>query len=174
MRSGAELTMVVTMDADRVQKLFVQKLQEKFNLNLLGLKKAFSNYDLNKDGLLDVPEIQKCICQFLSGVSEDSIASLVKLYDTNGDGKISYEEFLSVLRNPKLLKEMRENALPEPPNFEADGEINSIASESQALSNKRILFQLLQSWCAPRVVQGLRHNQYLIDNHPYSALTTTP
>ena len=99
----------------QTQKLFVQKITERFNLNLLGLKKAFSNYDKDQNGLLDLEEVKKCMAQFLTSISEDSVANLVDLYDTNGDGMISYEEFLTVLRNPKMLNELHESAMEKLP-----------------------------------------------------------
>ena len=39
--------------------------------------------------------------QFLNGVSEKQILALVDRYDRNGDGNISYEEFLQMIRNHK-------------------------------------------------------------------------
>lgn len=97
---------MATLGVERTQKLFVEKLTSKYSLNLLGLKKAFSNFDKDQNGLLDLEEINNCISQFLAGISPESVKKLVGLYDSNGDGKISYEEFLAVLRNPKALREM--------------------------------------------------------------------
>ena len=46
------------------------------------------------------------IQQFLNGVSQEQILALVDRYDVNGDGKISYEEFLQFVRahKPPIVK----------------------------------------------------------------------
>lgn len=95
----------------KLQKLLIQKLSEKYSLNLRDLKRAFSNFDKDQNGLLDLSEVEKGIQQYLTGVSIEAISELVALYDVNGDGSISYDEFLSILRNPKEIGEREQLAL---------------------------------------------------------------
>ena len=44
------------------------------------------------------------IQQFLNGVSQVQLEKLLQKYDINGDGKISYEEFISFLLHPSPIK----------------------------------------------------------------------
>lgn len=44
-------------------------------------------------------KLQKGIQQFLNGVSPHQISELIERYDINGDGKISFEEFLDLMRS---------------------------------------------------------------------------
>jgi len=78
-----------------------------------GLKSAFALYDTDGNGLLDLDEMQKGIGMILNGVQDEDVRALVNAYDLNGDGKLSYEEFLSILQNPRLLEEASRNA-PKP------------------------------------------------------------
>ena len=93
------------MDPMKLQKLFTQKLTERFSLNLRDVKKAFGSIDTDNNGLLSIDELGKCLALYLNGVPQKSIQGLVELYDTNGDGMISYEEFINIMRNPKALQE---------------------------------------------------------------------
>jgi Ca2+-binding EF-hand superfamily protein len=95
----------------KLQKLLIQKLSEKYSLNLRDLKKAFSNFDKDQNGLLDLTEVERGIQQYLAGVSSEAISELVALYDVNGDGSISYDEFLAILRNPKEIEEREQLAM---------------------------------------------------------------
>lgn len=80
-----------------LETLFLEKLQEKYKLNIRDIKRAFSRFDLDNNGLLDLNEMTKGIQMFLNGVKESQVEELVSRYDANGDGKISYEEFLHFL-----------------------------------------------------------------------------
>jgi hypothetical protein len=80
-----------------LETLFSEKLQEKYKLNIRDLKKAFARFDKDNNGLLDLKEMTDGIKLFLNGVQESQVKQLVSKYDVNGDGKISYEEFLQLI-----------------------------------------------------------------------------
>ncbi len=92
----------------QLQKMLVLKMQEKYPMNIRGLKAAFSVYDLDGNGLLDLQEMQKGIGMFLNGVKEEDVKSLVEAYDVNGDGKLSYEELLGLLQNSRWLEKVNQ------------------------------------------------------------------
>jgi hypothetical protein len=48
-------------------------------------------------------ELQAIIKYYLNGVSDTDIEGLMALYDTSGDGKVSYAEFLHAVTNPSYL-----------------------------------------------------------------------
>jgi calmodulin len=59
------------------------------------LRKAFDVIDVNKDGYIGGPELQGLLGQLLgANASAEEVEGLIKLADTNGDGRIDFEEFL--------------------------------------------------------------------------------
>lgn len=87
-----------------LETLFIEKLQEKYKLNMRDLKRAFSRFDKDNNGLLDLHELVDGFKLFLNGVRESQIAELVSKYDMNGDGKISFEEFLHFLTSRTAIQ----------------------------------------------------------------------
>ena len=47
------------LGTDELEHLFINKLQQKYKLNERDLKKAFSRFDNNNNGLLDLEELTK-------------------------------------------------------------------------------------------------------------------
>jgi len=99
---------------DRLQALFKDKLQERFKLNIRDLKKAFGKFDKDNNGLLDLSEVSVAIRSFLNGVPDKAIEDLVAFYDTSGDGKISYDEFLAILLSKESLTKQQASPRPTP------------------------------------------------------------
>lgn len=61
------------------------------------IKKMFRGLDQNNDGFLTIAEVTHFCHWFLPGdkVVNTDIPDLVKSLDTNGDGKINYQEFVN-------------------------------------------------------------------------------
>lgn len=88
----------------KYQKLLVEKFRTKLlvrgNRGLIGLKKTFKMMDTNQSDTLDQYEFTQAIQTHGLDINAGDIAGLFKSFDKNGDGEISYEEFISAVMGP--------------------------------------------------------------------------
>lgn len=61
---------------------------------ILGLKRIFKIMDDDNSGYLDVQEFNKALKDYRVSVTRDESRKLFQIFDMNGDGNISYDEFL--------------------------------------------------------------------------------
>ena len=58
------------------------------------LRKKFDELDLNNDGYLSSEELKLAMEQIGFEMDKDALEIMMKMADTNGDGKIDYKEFV--------------------------------------------------------------------------------
>ena len=64
------------------------------------LKSLFSNLDRNNNGLISVHEIRYIVTHSKeNNISQNDIEIIMKEADTDGDGLISFEEFMTIMKN---------------------------------------------------------------------------
>ena len=63
------------------------------------LKKLFSTLDRNQNNLISIHEIRYIVTHSGKNISEKDIETIMKEADTDGDGYISFEEFLTIMKN---------------------------------------------------------------------------
>lgn len=67
-------------------------VEERNNL----LKSAFDSWDTDSSGFLDEKEVKEVLFSYSPGIaSPDALSDAMKKMDTNGDGRISFEEFVA-------------------------------------------------------------------------------
>jgi len=74
-------------------------LKNKIAASFKSLQKAFLHYDPDHNGQIDLEELRKAAAHAGVNLSEMEAARLMKLYDADGNGSISAEEFISRLGN---------------------------------------------------------------------------
>ena len=57
------------------------------------LKKAFAVLDENKDGVISKDELSKLLGGLGEDVTDDVVTEMMNLADTDGDGKVNFDEF---------------------------------------------------------------------------------
>lgn len=77
-------------------------------LRLKRLRAAFDQKDTDGSGYLDHDEIAAALSQTGVIASEDALKNLVETMDTNGDGKIDFEEFVAYSELATEMQEQRE------------------------------------------------------------------
>ncbi|KAK8479483.1 hypothetical protein V6N13_021088 [Hibiscus sabdariffa] len=69
--------------------------------SLAELKEAFDVFDVNKDGSIDAPELQRifCLLGLKEGFKIENCSKMIKNFDVNGDGRIDFQEFVKLMEN---------------------------------------------------------------------------
>jgi len=62
------------------------------------LLQAFKQFDKDGNGFIDASELKKTMRELGQNLTDDEIESMMKEADTNGDGKIDYQEFLKMMK----------------------------------------------------------------------------
>ena len=62
------------------------------------MHRAFSDLDLDKDGFITENEFESMLRYHGLPVSSADLKSLMERYDKNGDGRVSYGEFVQEVR----------------------------------------------------------------------------
>jgi calmodulin len=63
------------------------------------LKSLFSSLDRNNNGLISIHEIRYIVTHSNENISQNDIEIIMKEADTDGDGLISFEEFMTIMKN---------------------------------------------------------------------------
>lgn len=61
------------------------------------LKKAFAFFDQNNNGYIEIEELREALSDEL-GTSEEVVDAIIRDVDTDKDGRISYEEFVTMMK----------------------------------------------------------------------------
>ena len=72
------------------------------------IKEAFNFFDKDKDGSIDVNELNNVMKSLGKNPTDNEMQSLIKGVDSDGDGMINYEEFQNM-----MAKSMRNTNLKE-------------------------------------------------------------
>jgi len=86
---------------------FKLAIQQRGGVGIRSLKRIFQQMDFDGSRSLDAQEFEQALAAFGIFPKKVELQALMKYYDVNGDGRISYEEFLSGLKEE--LSERRLN-----------------------------------------------------------------
>mgnify|MGYP000247621966 CR=1 FL=1 len=64
----------------------------------MGIQKKFKIADDNHSHTLDINEFKKAMHDFRMGLTEDQVKAAWDVFDRDGSGEISYDEFLRSIR----------------------------------------------------------------------------
>jgi Ca2+-binding EF-hand superfamily protein len=73
---------------------FRERMRQRGARGILGLQRIFKIMDDDRSGYLDRNEFSKALKDYRVQVSQDEGNKLFSIFDINGDGNISYDEFL--------------------------------------------------------------------------------
>ncbi|CAD6207231.1 unnamed protein product [Miscanthus lutarioriparius] len=62
------------------------------------IEKAFTYFDRNKSGYIEIEELREALSDELEGNDEDIIDGIIRDVDIDKDGKISYDEFAAMMK----------------------------------------------------------------------------
>ena len=75
-------------------------------------KEAFDLFDLDKNGLISAYEIRKIMKDLGNKLSESEANEIITKFDRNGDGLISFEEFVTMIHTHNFsVEESNEDAV---------------------------------------------------------------
>lgn len=63
------------------------------------MRHAFRIFDMDGNGFIDAKELKVTMCNLGENLSDRDVKRMMKLADKNSDGKIDYEEFISMMYN---------------------------------------------------------------------------
>jgi len=94
---------------EELVRVFQENVFKRGGNSIFKIGKHFNLYDKNKSRALDMDEFRKICKEYGSGLSPSEVEILFNSFDYEGQGTISYEEFLRIIRGP--MNDRRKNAV---------------------------------------------------------------
>ncbi len=63
------------------------------------LKAAFNYFDLDGNGFISPLELKQVLAKFGADYTDDEVEDIIREGDQDGDGRISYQEFLDIMQS---------------------------------------------------------------------------
>ena len=73
-------------------------IDESFYRKQVYLDEAFKRFDYDQDHYISYDDIHQTFCRFGISLTKKDIHDMIKDFDENNDGKISYEEFMKIMK----------------------------------------------------------------------------
>ena len=61
---------------------------------------AFKKFDLNNSGYISVLELKEILAKIGQNYSEQQIAAMISMVDTDNDGRLNFQEFVRLMKMP--------------------------------------------------------------------------
>eukprot|EP00744_Colponema_vietnamica_P002416 GILI01003795.1.p1 GENE.GILI01003795.1~~GILI01003795.1.p1 ORF type:complete len:753 (+),score=167.08 GILI01003795.1:119-2377(+) len=90
----------VTAKADRSLDEIVAQLRNKLHDKRVLIRKTFRDYDRDHNGLISMGELRAILHQFGFELSDSELLVLMRKYDSDGNGTITYTEFCNEVLEP--------------------------------------------------------------------------
>ena len=83
---------------DEIKQKVIELCRKRSANGLRGLRVMFKAMDRNRNGTLSPVEFKYAMRDYGLNISEIEVTQIVKHFDTNGDGMLSFDEFLRAIR----------------------------------------------------------------------------
>merc|ERR1712087_530182 len=90
------------IDFPEFLKLMATKLQDADSIE--EMKEAFMVFDRDKSGAVSASELKHVMCNLGEQVTNEEVEDMIREADADGDGELSFEDFLQFLQSKGLSK----------------------------------------------------------------------
>ena len=87
---------------DDVSWCWLDKIKAELDNVIFYYREAFKVFDSDGNGFINAVELRQVMLNLGEKLTEEEVEMMIKEADTNGDGLVNYEEFISMM-NAKWL-----------------------------------------------------------------------
>lgn len=118
------------MDSSLVDAEPASPLVNRFNSeNVSVMKEAFDMFDKDGDGYIDSGELGDVLAQLGKEPSEKALREMIHRVDSDDNGKISFDEFITLMARRKKAEEAQKELIATFQIFDSDGDGEITADE---------------------------------------------
>eukprot|EP01028_Stygiella_incarcerata_P013707 TRINITY_DN832_c0_g1_i4.p1 TRINITY_DN832_c0_g1~~TRINITY_DN832_c0_g1_i4.p1 ORF type:complete len:435 (-),score=144.51 TRINITY_DN832_c0_g1_i4:1006-2310(-) len=140
---------------------FHKEVRKKFYQMKGNVRTLFRELDSDHDGVITLDEFEELLKRFDFRVSDENMLALMRRFDLNGDGKISYHEFVQAATDPEFtFDEHHLGKRTTKAEKKGDHDVDHLTDEEYATLLLDAEEEKKQRKLLERVISALRHQVF--------------